>query len=179
MGGSPQSGVVCVGLGGAFCHPELCVLQMLGFVGWISWLCWVQLCLGVVSPKIRLSEHLMQVNKLGRDPALGVWFLQCIWLLSSAGPALPHGFGILPLAPGWPLEQRALLQQPHAFCLPSNPSPILAGSPFAARGILEVLGAGSGAAAAPRGVGFQEIRSFHSCQSQTHPCSGASQPSFL
>lgn len=78
-GWEPQSGVLCAGLGGAFCHPKpLLVLEVVGFVWWLSWLCCVQLYLGVVSPRVRLSEHLAQVNKLGRDPELGVWFLRRI-----------------------------------------------------------------------------------------------------
>lgn len=67
-----------LGLGVHSVTRNLCVLEVMGFVGWLSWLCCVQLYLGVVSPRVRLSEHLTQANKLGRDPELGVWFLCCI-----------------------------------------------------------------------------------------------------
>lgn len=123
IGGSPQSAVLCVGLGGAF------ILSPKTSACWRWWAlcdgfsgCAVQLYLGAVPPK---SGYLSTGEPAGEGPSVRSLLLTVPWALllfwASSAPRFWHH----PLAPGWPLEQRALLQQPHAFCLPSNPTLIL------------------------------------------------------
>lgn len=103
---------------GCILSPKTSVLQMLGFVGWIFWLCWVQLYLGAVSTKIRLSEHLMQVNKLGRGPALGVWFLHSAFSSSALlGQLCPTvlAFFHLPQAGHWSRELSFSSHMPSVY----------------------------------------------------------------
>lgn len=71
MGGSPETGVVCaLGLNVQSVTEISAWVKMMDFVleGFYSRSC-VQLYLGVVTPEVKLFEHLMWVNKW--------WVIQC------------------------------------------------------------------------------------------------------
>lgn len=101
---------------------NLCVLRVMGFVGWIFWLCCEQLYLGVVFPRVRLSDS---GERAGEGPSIRSLVLtvhltpQLCW--ASSAPRFWHSSTCPRLATGAESSPSAASCLLFAFKSPSNP----------------------------------------------------------